>query len=81
MNQHSDLDMTYIGHQVQVSHLDVPHSWMGDDDTVFTVMIDGKKTVVPGIWRAYKTHGAKGIRLVIEAVLDGEPRGKQPEQS
>jgi hypothetical protein len=81
MNDHLDLELDYRGHHVHVSHVDVPHKWPGEHDTVFTVLIDGDKTVLPGIWRAYKTGGEKGVRLVVQAYLNGEPRGTVPESS
>jgi len=69
MSEHIDLELDCHGHQVRVTHRDVPNWWTLEDDTTFTVCIDGCKTAVPGIWRAYRTHGDKGIRLLIEAFL------------
>lgn len=73
MSDHIDFEFSYRGHRVQVSHIYVPDGWLGDYDTVFTVVIDDAKTVIPGIWRAYKTNGEEGIKLVLRAFLDCLP--------
>lgn len=73
MNERTDLKFEYRDHHILVSHENVPDNWFGDYDTVFTVLIDGKKTVVPGIWKAYQEDGEKGVRLVLMAYLDMLP--------
>ena len=69
----NDIEFTHRGHQVQVSHKNVPVEFQGGDDMMFTVLIDGRKTKVPGIWNAYKKASNKGVELVVKALLDGQP--------
>ena len=73
MNQHFDFEFDYKGHTIQIALQRVPAAWMGDPETIVTVLIDGHKTVVPGIWRAYHTHGEEGVKMVIRTYLDGRP--------
>jgi len=73
VNEHFDNEFTYRGHSVRVSHVIRPRKWQGECDTIFTILIDGTKTVVPGTWDAYHTHGRKAVVLVIQAYLDSRP--------
>lgn len=72
MSEHLDLEFTYMGHCVQVSHRSVPGAWNGGPATEVTAIIDGVKTGIPGIWRAYKTAGEKGAALLIKTYLDAQ---------
>lgn len=71
MSRTHDMDFMYRGHHVQVSHEIVTETYLKGSDVVFTTVIDGRKTIVPGIWSAYKTASLEGVSLVIKAMLDG----------
>ena len=73
MSVHCDVEFRYRGHLVQVTHIRAYAEWLGELDTNFTVLIDGNSVAVPGIWKAYKAHGEKGVTLVIQAYLDVSP--------
>ena len=73
MSDHVDFKFTYKGHSIQVSLKEKYEEWSGAMDMIFTVLIDGATTVVPGIWNAYKRDGEKGIKLVVKAYLDVSP--------
>ncbi len=64
------IEFEYKGHDIRIRPKKVPGGWLGDLNTVFTVVIDSAETEVPGIWNAYQTDGEKGITLVIQAYLD-----------
>lgn len=68
-----DLQFSYKGHRVEVSHDVVPDEWLGFVDQVFTVTVDGTETVVPGIWQAFKMDGKHGLELLVKAYLDSAP--------
>ena len=74
MTEHFDAEFSYRGHLVRVSHIRAFAEWHGELDAAFTVLIDGNKVAVPGIWKAYKAHGEKGVTLVIQAYLDVSPK-------
>ncbi len=63
-------EFRYKSHQVQISYENIPEEWLGDFDTVFTVLIDARKIQIPGIWRAYQADGEAGVTLVVEAFLN-----------
>jgi len=73
MSQHFDFEFDYKGRNIQIALQRVPAAWMGDRETIVTVLIDGHKTAVPGIWRAYHTHGEEGVKMVIRTYLDCHP--------
>ena len=75
MHYENDIEFIYRGHQVQVSHKSVPAEYQGVNDVIFTVLLDGRRIKVPGIWSAYKKASNKGVELVIMAMLDGQPAG------
>ncbi len=75
MEHRNKMVFTHRGHRVEVSHASVTVEFQGANDMKFNVIIDGQRTVVPGIWNAYKKASNKGIELVVKALLDGRPVG------